>query len=115
MSNPITTTSMNPKIIFRLHAIKKNREERCKDYTKINEAVEALWKIRDVVEGFVTLIDINGGIRIKLVAKIGRRRGINIKYAAMVKGRPMLKKAGEGWQRLPSKFSTFEDKACDDS
>lgn len=91
---------------FVMFAMKKNGDERRKECDTINEAVRALWRVRDVVEGYIHVI--HGGRKYKLLAKIGRRRGINTRFATAVDGRPALKKAGDGWQRLPSRFNDLQ-------
>lgn len=83
-----------------------------KEFTKINHAVRYLWKRRNIREGYLCIIEKNQyGFIVsnqKLLMKIGRRRGIYsqlTQQTADTKARPLLKKAGDGWHRLPNRFN----------
>jgi len=98
--------SSKPEYTFRVHGIKKNGQERRKTFKKINEALRFMWRIKEAKE--IRLDVILKDNALGLFIKLGRRRGINTRYALIPEGRPTLSKAGTSWIQLPTKFNDIE-------
>jgi hypothetical protein len=88
-----------------------------KEFKKLNHAVRFLWKSRGVLEGFLTIMESDKtGLQstsYKLLAKVGRRRGIITTMCLtstvpVMRQRPPMKKAGENWHRLPNRFNDIK-------
>ena len=94
------------EVTFHVSAIKKNGDARDSKHSKINHAIRALWRIRDEKEVYVS--EYKNGRLVKLLAKIGRRRGINAGIAKIPQGRPKLKIDGGKWSRLPNRFNDLD-------
>lgn len=104
------TTIFHVSVVFN----NSNGAIESREFKKINHAVRYLWKKRNVAEGYLTIVEIyeDGSVsKHKLLAKVGRRRGICgglTRQTADTQARPLLKKAGEGWYRLPNRFNDIK-------
>lgn len=88
---------------FRVLATKRDGERRDKVYSKINHALRALWRIRDVREGYIRVTQ-GLLVRQSMIAKIGRKRCVWRELAELPPGRPVVKDM-PSWSRLPSRFN----------
>ena len=102
--------------IFVLNAIKtekhsRNRTTRQRTYTKINHAVRALWRIRNLIEGYITVaLPETTRRNFKMIARMGKKRAIDTRHVLdIIEGCPHMKDMVEPWMRLPNKHNNMFD------
>jgi len=107
------------QIVFRIQVLKKDGNTINKDFNTANAAIRALWRIRNVGEGYMGYIN-ESGITSMLLLKLGRQRGVNIKYmggeaisdkaSTICEKRPFVKisTASRTWRRLPNRFNELQ-------
>lgn len=92
------------KIEFQVIAVRADGDHVEKTYPKVNHAIRALWRLRNIKEGFVYVV--TDGHRSKLLTKVGRRRGIlQFLKLQVPKSLPKLKLSPGNWIRLPNRFN----------
>ena len=113
-SNKVGPESMSKRevpVSFIMTAEKRNGDVRKKVSPKVNHALRALWRVREVIEGYV--VAQVGGHAYRLFGKMGRKRAFNIKHGIVHNGerneRPPVKAHAAGdWQRLPCKYNDLK-------
>lgn len=111
--------------LFVLNAIKRETHSRTRitrhrTYAKINHAIRALWRIRNLLEGFVSIALPDTKKRnYQIISRVGKKRAIDSRHCAdVLNGCPGMKDMTKPWVRLPNKhnnmFNLFEEKKEDD-